>query len=134
MGHIHMLLIGMVRKHHGDEGVVKLFEYANLPMKDYRIEEIFPESEFMALYNAAKKTYGVDDEAAQYAFADYFMEESPKLFPAIFKLAGNSLGLFKKVPTIHKQWPSAAFIGDFKEKLTTCSIMNTKSEDDSEER
>jgi len=60
----------------------------------------------------------VGDEAAQKAFSDYFMEMSPAMFPAIFKFAGNARGLFEKVPTIHRQWPSAASAKDFREKLS----------------
>lgn len=118
MGHIHMLLIGMVRKHHGEEGVQKLFEFANIPKQEFRTEEIYPEKQFQSFYAATKKLYGVDDEAAQKAFSDYFMEVSPKMFPAIFKEAKNARGLFEKVPLIHKQWPSAASMGEFKEKLS----------------
>ena len=78
---------------------------------------VYPEEEFQALYRATKELYGVDDEAAQRAFSDYFMEISPKLLPAIFKEAGNARGLLEKIPMIHKQWPAAASAEDFREKL-----------------
>jgi hypothetical protein len=55
------------------------------------------EKEFQALDNAAKELCGVGDEAAQKAFSDYFMEVSPVMFPAIFKIAGSARGLFEKV-------------------------------------
>ncbi len=117
MGHINNLLIRMVETHHGSEGVSRLFALAGIPPKPYQPEIIYSEEEFQALYRAAKELYGVGDEAAQKAFADYFMEVSPVMFPAIFTVAGNARSLFEKVPTIHKQWPSAASAKDFRDKL-----------------
>ncbi len=117
MGHINNLLIQMVEKHHGSEGVSRLFTLARIPKKRYQLEIIYPEEEFQALYVAAKTIYGVGDEAAQKAFADYFMEASPMMFPAIFSVAGNARSLFEKIPTIHRQWPAAASAKLFREKL-----------------
>jgi hypothetical protein len=117
MGHINNLLIRMVEKHHGAHGVSRLFALAGMPSKQYQPEVVYPEDEFQALYRAAKELYGVGDDAAQKAFSDYFMEASPEMFPAIFKIAGSARGLFEKVPTIHRQWPSAASAKDFREKL-----------------
>jgi len=117
MGHINNLLIRMVEKHHGPEGVSRLFALAGIPAKKYQPEIIYSEEEFQALYQAAKTLYGVGDEAAQKAFAEYFMEVSPVLFPAIFSVAGSARSLFEKVPTIHKQWPAAVSAKDFREKL-----------------
>lgn len=117
MGHINNLLIRMVEKHHGPEGVSRLFSLAGLPERRYQPEIIYPEEEFQALYKAAKELYGVGDEAAQKAFADYFMEVSPVMFPAIFKVAGSARGLFEKIPTIHKQWPAAASAKDYRDKI-----------------
>lgn len=117
MGHINNLLLQMVEKHHGSEGVTQLFALAQIPQKKYQPEIIYSEDEFQALYEAAKELYGVGDEDAQSAFADYFMEASPRMFPAIFEVAGSARGLFEQVPTIHKQWPSAASAQDFRDKL-----------------
>ena len=117
MGHINNLLIRMVEKHHGSEGVSRLFALARISRKAYQPEIVYPEEEFQALYAAAKEIYGVGDEAAQKAFAGYFMERSPVMFPAIFSVAGNARSLFEKVPTIHKQWPAAVSAKEFREKL-----------------
>jgi len=117
MGHINNLLIAMVEKHHGSEGVARLFALARTSRKHYQLEIIYPEVEFQALYAAAKSIYGVEDEAAQQAFADYFMEVSPVMFPAIFTVAGNARTLFEKIPTIHKQWPAATSAKEFRQKL-----------------
>jgi len=117
MGHINNLLIRMVEKHHGSEGVLRLFALARISRKQYQPEIVYPEEEFQALYKAAKEIYGVGDEAAQRAFSDYFMEASPAMFPAIFKVAGNARSLFEKIPTIHKQWPAAVSAKEFREKL-----------------
>ncbi len=125
MGHINNLLIGMVEKHHGAEGVSRLFALARIPRKQYQLEIIYPEEEFQALYAAAKSIYGVEDEAAQKAFADYFMEISPRMFPAIFTVAGNARSLFEKIPTIHRQWPAAASAKEFREKL---SVLESSKE------
>jgi hypothetical protein len=125
MGHINNLLIRMVEKHHGPDGVLRLFALAGISKMEYQPEVVYSEEEFQALYNAAKELYGVGDEAAQKAFSDYFMEVSPVIFPAVFKIAGSARGLFEKVPTIHKQWPSAASAKDFREKL---SILESSKE------
>ena len=85
MGHINNLLVEMVRSHHGAEGVDRLFELAGVSECTYKTEVVYPEEEFQALYRAAKDLYGVDDDAAQKAFSDYFLQASPKLFPAIFE-------------------------------------------------
>lgn len=118
MGHIITMLIKMVNESHGEEGVRRLFELAQLPREEYRPEVIYPEQTFQALYRAAKEFYGVGDEGAQRAFSDYFMKVSPQMFPAIFKVAGNARGLLERVPTIHRQWPSAASAKDFQDKLS----------------
>lgn len=89
MGHINNLLIRMVEKHHGPDGVSRLFALAGKTQKQYQPEVVYSEAEFQALYRAAKELYGVDDEAAQRAFSDYFMEVSPVMFPAVFKFAGS---------------------------------------------
>jgi hypothetical protein len=117
MGHINNLLIKMVERHHGTEGVTRLFALANIPRKPYQPEIVYPEEEFQALYRAVKQMYGVGDDAAQKAFSDYFMEMSAAMFPAIFNFAGNARGLLEKVPTIHKQWPAAVSANEFREKL-----------------
>jgi hypothetical protein len=93
MGHINSLLIHMVEKHHGSDGVLRLFTLAGISKKDYQPEVVYSEEEFQALYNAAKKLYCVGDEAAQKAFSDYFMEVSPVMFPATFKIAGSARGI-----------------------------------------
>lgn len=126
MGHINSLLIRMVEKHHGTEGVSRLFALAGMTNKQYQPEVVYPEEEFQALYSAAKELYGVGDEAAQKAFSDYFMEVSPVMFPAIFSVAGNARGLLEKVPTIHRQWPSAASSKDFREKLSVLASTETR--------
>jgi len=126
MGHINNLLIRMVEKHHGAPGVSRLFSLAGLAEKRYQPEVVYSEEEFQALYRAARTLYGVDDAAAQKAFSDYFMEVSPVMFPAIFKFAGNARGLFEKVPTIHRQWPSAASAKDFREKLSVLESTETR--------
>lgn len=125
MGHINNLLLRMVEKHHGPDGVSRLFALAGMTQKQYQPEVVYSEAEFQALYRAAKELYGVDDEAAQRAFSAYFMEVSPVMFPAIFKFAGSARGLFEKVPTIHRQWPSAASAKDFREKL---SVLESSEE------
>ena len=90
MGHINNLLVHMVEKHHGSDGVLRLFTLAGISKKEYQPEVVYPEGEFQALYNAVKELYGVGDEAAQKAFSDYFLEVSPVMFPAIFKIAGSA--------------------------------------------
>jgi hypothetical protein len=125
MGHINNLLIHMVEKHHGAEGVSRLFTLAGMSRTQYQPQIVYSEEEFQALYRAAKELYGVGDEAAQKAFADYFMEVSPVMFPAIFNFAGSARSLFEKVPTIHRQWPSAATAKDFREKL---SVLESSGE------
>lgn len=117
LGHINNLLIQMVEKDHGAEGVSQLFAIAGIPRATYQPEIVYSEEEFQALYEATKSLYGVGDDAAQRAFATYFIEASPRMFPAIFELAGGARGLFERVPTIHKQWPSAASAEHFREKL-----------------
>jgi hypothetical protein len=126
MGHINNLLIRMVEKHHGADGVSQLFALAGMTKKQYQPEVVYSEEEFQALYKAARELYGVGDEAAQRAFSDYFMEVSPVMFPAIFSFAGNARGLFEKVPTIHRQWPSAASAKDFREKLSVLESTETR--------
>lgn len=55
MGHINNLLVNMVRAHHGEEGVDRLFRLARVPRQDYRPEVIYAEEEFQALYRATKE-------------------------------------------------------------------------------
>jgi len=107
----------MVRTHHGEEGVDRLFDIAGVKRTEYHTEVVYPESDFQSLYGAALRLYGVDDDTAQKAFSDYFIEISPTLFPAIFKVSGSARGLLERVPLIHKQWPTAASMTEFREKL-----------------
>ena len=57
MGHINSLFVKMVKSHHGDEGVTRLFALAGLPIQDYRAEVVYPEEDFQVLYRAAKELY-----------------------------------------------------------------------------
>ncbi len=124
MGHINSLLIDMVRGHHGEEGVDRLFELAGVPRRAYFREVIYPEEEVQALFRAVQELYGVDDEAAQKAFADYFIAVSPRLFPAFFQVAGSARRMFEMVPVIHRQWPSAASARLFREKVQILSATD----------
>jgi hypothetical protein len=117
MGHINNMLLRMVEKHHGAAGVARVFSLAGVAPREYQPEVIYPDEEFRALYRGTKEVYGVDDETAQKAFSEYFLEASVQLFPAIFKMSPNARYLLERVPTIHKQWPSAASAGQFKEKV-----------------
>lgn len=117
MGHINNLLLRLVDARAGPEAVGRVFEIAGLRPREFRTEEIYPEAEFQALYDAVKDLFDLDDEAAQDAFAEFFLEVSPRMFPAIFTVAGSARALLERVPLIHKQWPSAASAGGFREKV-----------------
>lgn len=117
MGHIHNMLLRMIERDHGPEAVLRCFDLAGLPGKDYLPEVVYPEAEFRALYNAAKDIYGADDQATQKAFADFFLEVSPQMFPAIFKIAKDARGLLERVPVIHHLWPSAEYSSGFRQKV-----------------
>ena len=117
MGHICTLLMGMVESHYGEAGVARVFELSGIEPQQFRPEVIYPEELFQALLGSAMEVYDVDNATAQEAFSEYFMDVSPKMFPAIFKKAGNARALFEMVPVIHEQWPSAASAADFRQKL-----------------
>ncbi len=117
MGHICTLLMGMVERHHGEEGVDRIFELSGVARQRFRTEVLYPDELFQALLRASMELYGVDNATAQEAFSEYFMERSPKMFPAIFNKAGNARTLFEMIPVIHKQWPSAASAAEFQQKL-----------------
>ena len=117
MGHICTLLIGMVESHHGEEGVARIFELSGVERQQFRPEVIYPEELFQALLGSAMEVYGVDNATAQETFSEDFMDVSPKMFPAIFKKAGNARALFEMVPVIHQQWPSAANASKYRQKL-----------------
>ncbi len=117
MGHICTLLMGMVESHHGEDGVRRVFELSGVDHQKFRPEVIYPEQTFQSLMGAALDVYGVDNATAQEAFSEYFMEKSPKMFPAIFKKAGGARALFEMVPIIHERWPSAAQADQYQQKL-----------------
>ena len=117
MGHICTLLVGMVERHHGDAGVSRVFQLSGVERRQFRPEVIYPEEMFQALLKASIEVYGVDNATAQEAFSEYFMDMSPKMFPAIFKKAGGARALFEMVPLIHDQWPSAAHADKHQQKL-----------------
>ena len=116
MGHINNLVVEMVRDHLGNEGVGSLFAAAGLEERCYQPEVIYPEEEFQALFRGAQHVFDVDSDAAEKAFSSYFMEVSPKQFPAIFRQAGNARGLLERFPTIHRNFPAAAQ-QDYQEKV-----------------
>ena len=117
MGHVCTLLVGMVESHHGAAGVSRMFKLSGVEQRQFRPEVIYPEEMFQALLNAAMEVYGVDSTTAQEAFAEYYMDVSPKMFPAIFKKAGGARALLEMVPLIHDQWPSAAHADKYQQKL-----------------
>jgi hypothetical protein len=65
MGHINNLLVHMVEKHHGSDGVLRLFTLAGISKKENQPEVVYSEEEFQALYNAAKELHRVGDKVAQ---------------------------------------------------------------------
>lgn len=125
MGHICTLLMGMVKSHHGEEGVARVFDLSGIKRQQFRPEVIYPEELFQELLRSVIEVYGVDNATAQEAFSEYFMEVSPNMFPAIFKKAGNARAMFEMIPVIHKQWASAAAAADYAEKIW----IETSSED-----
>ncbi len=99
------------------QGADRIFELSGVARQRFRTEVLYPDELFQALLRASIAFYGVDDATAQEAFSEYFMEVSPKMFPAIYNKAGNARALFEMVPVIHKQWPSAASAAKFRQKL-----------------
>jgi len=118
MGHILNLLLKFVESQGSEADVTTVLNRAELGEKTYRPEVIYSEEEFQLLYTTIKEHFGVEDQVAQEAFAEYFMQVSPELFPAIFEIAGSARNLLEQVPNIHRQWPSAASFHDFTEKVT----------------
>ena len=118
MGHINNMVVQMVRENLGEEGVAKLFAHAQLdPATKYQPEVIYPEAEFQALFKGAQAVFGVDSETAEKAFSKYFMHVSPKMFPAIFKHAKSARQMLEKIPSIHRNFPSAASQGSYQDKV-----------------
>ena len=117
MGHINNLVVRMVNDKLGEEAVSELFTAAGLERREYQPEVIYPEEEFQALFLGAQQVFGVDGESAERAFSEYFMQEVPKMFPAIFELSKSARQLIERVPIIHRNFPAAASQGDYKEKV-----------------
>ena len=117
MGHINNLVVEMVRDSLGAEAVDRLFAEAGLEARRYQPEVIYPEEEFQALFRGAQAVFGVAADAAEEAFAGYFMKRSPEMFPAIFEQAGSARGLIARIPTIHRNFPASASQGDYRDKV-----------------
>lgn len=117
MGHINNLVVQMVRDNLGEDRVADLFNSAGLEARKYQPEVIYPDDDFQALFKGAQEVFGVDRETAERAFSQYFMEVSPKMFPAIFDQAGSARGLFEKIPMIHRNFPAAASQEDYQDKV-----------------
>lgn len=117
MGHINNLVVQMVRENLGEDGVANLFSAAGIESKTYQPELIYPDAEFQALFAGAQKVFGVDSETAECEFAKFFVEVSPKLFPAMFELAGSARGLIEKIPIIHQNFPAAAAQAEYLDKV-----------------
>ena len=117
MGHINNLVVQMVREELGESGVASLFSAAGVESKTYQPELIYPDEEFQALFRGAQQVFGVDTETAEVAFAKFFVDISPRMFPAMFELAGSARGLMERIPTIHQNFPAAAAQADYQEKV-----------------
>jgi len=120
MGHINNLVVELVRDSLGADAVAKLFAAAGLKQRRYQPEVIYPETEFQALFKGAQTVFGVDSQAAELAFAEYFMKRSPQMFPAIFEQAGSARGLIERVPTIHRNFPASVSQEEFRDKVRIC--------------
>lgn len=92
-------------------------EMAHLLLKTYQNEVIYPEEEFQSIFKGVQQVFGVDSETAEKAFSEFFMKISLKLFPWFFKVAPNARSFLEKVPQIHRNFPAANSINEFKEKL-----------------
>ena len=97
--------------------MTKLFAEAGLRPTKYQPEVIYPEPEFQALFRGAQAVFGVDAVPAEKAFSKYFMHVSPKMFPAIFRHAKNARQMLEKIPSIHRNFPSAASQGAYQDKV-----------------
>lgn len=117
MGHINNMVVQMVRDNLGEEAVAELFNAAGLEDRKYSPEVIYPNEEFQALFRGAQQVFGLESEAAEKAFSKYFMEVSPKMFPAIFEQAGSARGLIEKIPVIHRNFPAAASQSEFRDQI-----------------
>ncbi len=117
MGHINNMVVQMVRENLGEDAVGELFAAAGLEERSYSPEVIYPDQEFQALFRGAQTVFGVDSDTAERAFSKYFMEVSPKMFPAIFEQAGSARGLFERFPIIHRNFPEAASQQEYREKV-----------------
>ena len=117
MGHINNLVVEMVRDNLGDDTVLEMFDTAGIAPRFYKPEVIYSDDEFQALFKGAQRVFDVDSEAAEEAFAEYFMQVSPEMFPAIFTQAGCAKELFEKIPIIHQSFPAAASQSDYVDKV-----------------
>ena len=117
MGHINNMVVQMVRDNLGEDAVGELFKAAELEERSYSPEVIYPDQEFQALFRGAQKVFGVDSDTAERAFSKYFMEVSPKMFPAIFEQAGSARGLIERFPIIHRNFPEAASQEEYRDKV-----------------
>lgn len=125
MGHINNLVVQLVRENLGEDGVKRLFEELKKEPVRFQTEVIYSEDEFQKLFAAAQTVFGVDSDTAEKVFAKYFVDMSPKLYPAIFRNAKSARELFEKVPLIHRNFPAAASRGTYKDKLF---ILESKPE------
>lgn len=121
MGHIFSLLVGLVRKLGGEETVRAVLEDAGASDRQYRFEVVYPEDEFARVLAAAVKRLGVGLAQAEIAFGDHFMEESPKIFASIFDACGGARTFLERLPHVHRSFPSAAYAGVYRDKLTVAS-------------
>ncbi len=118
MGHVLNLLTAFVRETGGDEAVEKVFALAGIEGREFRFERVYPEEDFSKLVVAALEVFEVDVPFVEEQFARYFMRVSPELFPMIFKLAGGSQELIRRIPHLHRSIPSAANRQEYRDKLT----------------
>ena len=85
MGHICTLLMGMVERHHGEEGVDRIFALSGVARQRFRTEVLYPDELFQALLQASMELYGVDNATAQEAFSDVLHGNVSKEVPRHFQ-------------------------------------------------
>ncbi|MDG2149526.1 MAG: heme NO-binding domain-containing protein [Planctomycetota bacterium] len=125
MGHVVNLLLEFVRENAGDKALQEVFEQANVEPASYRFEVIYPEAEFASLLAACIKVLGTTPGDAEIAFAEYFMQVSPRLFAAYFEVSPSTRLFLERLPELHRSLPKAASELPFRDKV---SLLGARSD------
>lgn len=118
IGYIQKVLVDVIRSQGGDDALTEIARRAGVqPLPDYRIDRDYPDDECLRLVAETGAYFGLEEAALYRLYADHFVQDSRRLFPRFYDMAGSARDFLARQPRIHTVLASGLRAEESREKV-----------------